>query len=51
MLRRKSEFSKEERARIVLEFEESNQSGKMSTKTGNMFTYFRVSHSKSGAEL
>jgi transposase-like protein len=28
MLRRKSEFSKEDRARIVLEFEESNLSGK-----------------------
>jgi hypothetical protein len=34
MLRRKSEFSREERARIVHEFEESNLSGKVSTKTG-----------------
>ena len=39
MLRRKSEFSREERARIVREFEESNPSGKVSTKTGNMSTY------------
>ena len=39
MLRRKAEFSKEERARIAREFEESNLSGKVSTKTGNMSTY------------